>query len=367
MQFPDAETHTNAICAFPSSPFSEKPRRRQTSYFRVFKLLDYWLRRPVEAIQNSAAIKIVAAIVAAFTIYQLLVDLDDRKGERLERDEARVERAWARIFAPFGGDTGKGESLSLLAQRGRIISGTDLSCETTGTWDRDKRDCVASPIYTGLDLAVFRVAPNQPEDEGITPGFPKLRGDTLLRARADDFSYIGDNFDGAVFENSSIRRSQFIFLSAPPILFHNDVRGSILLFSSTPQLKRNNLTDTILSFSQNFKANEIDIQIDQSNWAWADRPPKVQFKIVEGDKTGPNSLFETVPFGVTLCDPIDRLYHPAAGEGAQKLELWPDLDYTRRPALTTSDIQAVANGSANPPCKSMDRAEAARRWPDKYF
>ena len=368
MQFPDAETHTNAAGASASPPLSEKLEKRHTRYLQIFASLDESLRRPVELIQNSAAIKIVAALVAGFTIYQLLVDLDDRRGERLERDEARVERAWARIFAPYGGDTGKAEALSFLAQRGRIISGTDLGCETTGAWDRDKSDCVVSPIYTGLDLAVFRIAlgSQQPEDKGITPGFPNLQGSTLLRAQADNFLYFGDNFDGAIFENSSLRRSQFVFSSGPPILLHNDIRGSTLLFSRTPQLERNNLTDATLSFDQIFTANEIDIHIDQSNWAWADRPPKVQFQIIDPNKTDPQILSEAVPFGVTLCDPIDRLYDLSASY-AQKVELWPDLDYKKRPAVTQSDIKAIANGSVIPPCKSMDRVEAARRWPEKYY
>ena len=80
----------------------------------------------------AVAVGFIALVVTLFTMWQILVDLQDRSQERQQRVEERVERAWNHLIQPIGGNVGKGGSLTTLLTNNVPLDGITLSCETVG-------------------------------------------------------------------------------------------------------------------------------------------------------------------------------------------------------------------------------------------
>lgn len=124
-----------------------------------FLRADDFVRPLTLYITHSPIVQLLAAFAALLgfgvvlvTAYQIGVDLEDRKSERAQRVDDAIERAWDRLLRPAAGNTGKGEAMTYLLERGISLNGVDLSCRSIGNWDRERNECARRVQIEGVRI-----------------------------------------------------------------------------------------------------------------------------------------------------------------------------------------------------------------------
>jgi hypothetical protein len=250
----------------------------------------------------------VALVTAVFTAYQILVDLDDRREERLERNDVRIDRAYDALTRRVGGDSGKGAALSLLIRNSVQLGDIDLSCKAIATWDDERHECDRRAVFS--ELIAF-----SPDDSGegiynTVRALPKMEYAVISRS---DFrqTQVDKNFDGALFADTDLRYS---WISAENIkIIGSDFSfGTLRVDAMSPDLIRVNVSGA--TFLRKFKRDNRNLSaIDlfrqdfavKGLWYWSDTPPKIIYSYFDSDRTyrlDPASIQ-----GFVECDTRDRL------------------------------------------------------------
>lgn len=118
------------------------------------------LRKKLEGVEKDPFVRCFIGIVFLATAAQLFIDINDRREERLIREEERqdrnaqdIARAWAILATPVAGNSGKAQAIETLFRSGVSLRGIDLSCETmNGGWDPVRLTCERPVDLTGMDL-----------------------------------------------------------------------------------------------------------------------------------------------------------------------------------------------------------------------
>ncbi|MBB4215197.1 hypothetical protein FHT79_002366 [Rhizobium sp. BK212] len=111
------------------------------------------LARPLRiALIESDAARVIAGFAAAIgfvvivaTAWQIWIDLNDRR-------EERVDRAWNRLLRPVGGNTGKDAALNYLFAQGEALQELDISCKVIGAWNSAGSYCEGTPLFARVEL-----------------------------------------------------------------------------------------------------------------------------------------------------------------------------------------------------------------------
>ena len=106
-------------------------------------VISSWLVRHLVQSDGAKLVGLVAGatgfIVLLFTAYQISVDLEDRIELRSELREDAIERYRSVLLRRAPGNTGKGEAITNIHDRGGSLEGWDASCEAVGLWDAVQR------------------------------------------------------------------------------------------------------------------------------------------------------------------------------------------------------------------------------------
>ena len=120
-------------------------------------VISSWLVRHLVQSDGAKLVGLVAGatgfIVLLFTAYQISVDLEDRIELRSELREDAIERYRSVLLRRAPGNTGKGEAITNIHDRGGSLEGWDASCKAVGLWDNDRQKCQQPATFTGLTIA----------------------------------------------------------------------------------------------------------------------------------------------------------------------------------------------------------------------
>lgn len=236
-------------------------------------------------------IEFTGVVGILFTAWQFVLYLDDRREERSERHEARLERAWNTLQRKVGGETGKGKALTEILRQGASHSALDVGCDTVGTIDAGSK-CIDPPIFSGLDArnGVGRIAVLQADNAHF---------------RDSDFKNIPViSGEDIVIEASYVGRLALI-LGGKGTVSDSDLTRTDIEVDDGGVSQRffgNNLSGAKIHF-RNFSGDPSSLADGfLSNWAWADFPPT--FSGSGGNWIPPDKIFGDG--GILLCDPSDR-------------------------------------------------------------
>ena len=205
-------------------------------------IISSWLVRHLVQSDGAKLVGLVAGatgfIVLLFTAYQISVDLEDRIELRSELREDAIERYRSVLLRRAPGNTGKGEAITNIHDRGGSLEGWDASCEAVGLWDNDTQKCQQPATFSGIVIAgnrrVFSMLPilddavlYDPQILEADLKFVSLKRAVATGARIVNSTVSGDlsdaSFTGCVIINSRIINSGEI-----PTLMFCEISGSLL-------------------------------------------------------------------------------------------------------------------------------------------
>ena len=205
-------------------------------------VISSWLVRHLVQSDGAKLVGLVAGatgfIVLLFTAYQISVDLEDRIELRSELREDAIERYRSVLLRRAPGNTGKGEAITNIHDRGGSLEGWDASCKAVGLWDNDRQKCQQPATFTGLTIAgnrrLFSMLPAL--DDAILYDPQIVEADvkfvSLKRALATGAGIINSTMSGdfsdARFTGCVIMNSQIINSGEPPTLMFCEISGSLL-------------------------------------------------------------------------------------------------------------------------------------------
>jgi hypothetical protein len=361
---------------------AEPPRRNRVlrgilRFDRAF----YGIRNAVE---RSSFVHVAAICLAFFTFVQLSIDLWDRVDERSDREEARVERAWAHLLVRVGGETGKGSSLALLLKTAPAVAGLDLSCKSLGDWDSTTGTCLRAPIFTGFDLnsaKPYFLGNVRPRD-WITPEFS---GSVINNARMNFAQIREEKFRDTVITMSDLSMADFAFRITRIEIEKSDVSFASLGFPILKKIASSNVSGIRVWFWETNNRDSPSVPPGarfrgslEGNWFWADKPPLVlrQFygKVPDPNYQGPSSFStpELLSFlrasRAMICDPTFRAERPPKIILDLKYYWEGRLDHTTEiePALTPDAHARRKAVYGGPPCDTISLDQAFALFPEKY-
>lgn len=133
--------------------------RRASSFTGAVNKGYFRVRDGLTFLEKDPFVRAILVVAFAVTVFQIWVDLDDRRDERQMRQEERIARAWSILTTPASGNSGKAAALQTLYRAGISLRGIDLSCETMGGgWHEETLTCDRPVDLTGVDLS----GPNAP-------------------------------------------------------------------------------------------------------------------------------------------------------------------------------------------------------------
>ncbi|MCM2396207.1 hypothetical protein NBH19_08960 [Rhizobium sp. S95] len=356
--------------------------------FRELRRLDRCLRPARDMLERSALAHLVVIAAGAFTVYQLWVDLDDRRAERVSRREERVERAWNRLITPAGGNTGKGAALNLLLEERQDLVAVDFSCRTIGVWNETEKKCLNPPIFTDIKVPADFLLGQDFEPSTEPPQIPFGMFYRLFQYphAVGTPTQAPDSFDGVVFKRSDFSRTRLgldrfanvsfeetdlsgaqISQDVQSVRINNSDLSYATVMSEAGELSitRTNITglimrDRMFEWTLFNQQNPFDY-----NWAWADMPP-MRYR-----ETATEVFIEPLPWqqldNVQLCDPA---YRAAPDEGATTVTTttmgYPNLSTAKGKVAqrTPEEFQIPDIGAAS--CAAITLAEARDRFPERY-
>lgn len=94
-------------------------------------------------------LEIVAGLGFILVIYQWHESNEQRKIELEEREYLRIQSSWDRLYTEASGNSGKGEAITWLANKGRSLDSLDLRIRPT--FVNSKKDYLKTAAYFGRD------------------------------------------------------------------------------------------------------------------------------------------------------------------------------------------------------------------------
>ncbi|MCJ8057227.1 hypothetical protein GB928_028340 [Shinella curvata] len=336
----------------------------------LFPELDNCFRPLVVILKRSAIVhliktagQIVAFAIVLYTGYQISLDLDDRKQERVDRQDERELRAWTRLRDPVGNDTGKGAALSVLLAANIDTRAADLSCAAVGRTEGPK--CTSQPVFSNVKFGGEDLLPEAGGIYRDSTDFPIAMFSDSILTQSDVSGYRIDvkGFDRARFESVIATAITVVgetgtveFARADLAFSFFDTKGTNVRISGS------NISGAILPPNVVFEGTQTPIfgvLYRSRNWAWADAPP-LTLKANE-----PRPLDNGQLARIDLCDPSFRLGSTTIDFNSNGVQFDP-FAIGRQPnrnevARSEPDFKKVAGR-----CEKLTLTEARNRFPKWY-
>lgn len=151
-------------------------------------------------LEDNPFFRISAVVVIILTLVTLVIDLRDRK-------EERVARAWSILNSKVPGNSGKVAALQLLDKYGEDINGIDISCETLGGEIREPGPLSWQETCRPLTYLAFL---NFTQKHSLsTPHLDNLnvKGSYLRHSNLSDLRLAGIQFDGSIIAEANLSHS----------------------------------------------------------------------------------------------------------------------------------------------------------------
>jgi hypothetical protein len=268
---------------------AEQPNNRTKGRWERLLEADRRLAKRVEAVEKSGTIRIAAAGVAVVgifilggTIWQILSDYEARSAER-------IERAWARLLLPAGGNIGKASGLQTLLDAGTPLDDVDLSCQAIGDFDDASKTCSNAPIFRGF---TYVDAKRRGHNDRVTVGNLNLSDASMMEFTIRNVFMSDVRLDRAVWYDCLVEDSYINSGYAPERIENCALRNSVfyLDFDKT-ELGNVEVSGSIFT---TFPAGEV-----ARAWAWADNRPNIS-----ASGSGSETEISNLHRGVTLCRPL---------------------------------------------------------------
>ena len=289
-----------------------------------FGWLDALFAKRVRLLERSPLIQIAAVGIVLFTVYQLWVDLQDRKDQReflrqeiADRQEERIDRAWERLYNEKSSSHLLVKSLNHLFEQGENISGLTISCHGIGFLQGLDKTCDDSIWFRsnveGIDL--------RGQDSGWGLGKTQL-GRLIVRGK----DIASSNFDNIEIELERAVDTFWFDVAFNDVLLntideaeigHFEIHSSIFL-NSNAHIARSEggegiFEDSNLSGSRATLKSVADVDAfgnisSRGNWAWADTPPLIYksgypYAVARTEAATAEEIYNFLEIVVTLYEP----------------------------------------------------------------
>jgi hypothetical protein len=335
------------ICEFQTVREQEQPQNHSRPSFliRLVWAANHELHAIADFFVHGALFRVIGLGAAVFgfavvvgTAWQILND-------SVDRNEERLDRAWARLLRPSAGNTGKGRSFQYLWSHGETLSNVDLSCRAIGQFNENTNSCTKPAIFSGLHLA-RRPVPVRQGYEQRALGKPlfdivglDVSYNTFDDARFDGITTAELRLTGATIFDSVIVRSVIYGEAEHLTIVGSSIADSKIYVEGDYRIISSEISNTF--FVEEFRLDKKPFIPNMSGaWAWADRPPR--------------------------AGTLDRYAFVMDDEYLSRIRLCrPPVDDEGRPV--DPQMRAYDPKSGSPHCEEMSIEQSKRAYPRSYL
>lgn len=216
---------------------------------------------------------IIGGILACFTFYQIMVDLSDRRDER-------IIRSWDHLLKPVGGNTGKADAIEILFGYGINIDNIVIPCPAKNSDGSCGWRVILEGLFENKTLPFKELFRDGWQDTlygyGVISGadfsYVDFKNAKLSKWVFEGLSAIDTSWKNvdlhASHINGDFRNAYFEAADFSSAFFDGDMTGTMFLLS--------NLSNATLRFYGTSEEGKPTRLPDFStSWFWADQPPKV--------------------------------------------------------------------------------------------